>query len=208
MCDFHSSSARLCPKETKLERRAFTRQLFMLWSHNVVEARYERCVTCLEKEGKSRPIPGPALAAPLSNLVSLLCSKPPNRTFHKFRASLSHFYAILKRRSSDFENFQLSSRASLHFFCRTEELFEFDRLGGRGENQLRRIGGLTTNPTENLAISELQNLSIKKIYVAKVSQSSEYEAGKLWAVPSGSWGCQVARVLLELKKKPACLNLD
>ena len=35
-------------KETKFERRASPRQLFMLWSHNVGEAKYERCVTCLD----------------------------------------------------------------------------------------------------------------------------------------------------------------
>ena len=35
-------------KDTKFERGASTRQLFMLWSHNVGEARYERCVICLD----------------------------------------------------------------------------------------------------------------------------------------------------------------
>ena len=36
------------PKETKFERGASTRQLFMLWSHNGGEARYERFVACLD----------------------------------------------------------------------------------------------------------------------------------------------------------------
>ena len=40
-------------KETKFESGASTRQLFMLWSHNVGEARYERCVTCLDMLAQS-----------------------------------------------------------------------------------------------------------------------------------------------------------